>query len=632
MRADKRSRPSLVMIVLLACVVSTGTAPGARQAHHTASLDRALADSLRDAGTSGVSAAVIFADGSRWTGTAGLADVQTLRRVTSKMPFAVASVTKTFVAALALQLAHEGRFRLDDPVSKWLPTLVNGDRITVRQLLDHTSGLESGPPPRAATYRWSPTQVLAQGQTFACDPGTCLRYSDMGYVAVGAVLESVTGESLASLLRDRILRPLGLNTTWLQGFERQRGRLALHVSDADDDSGIEPSTEFATRTGAAGALAATASDLAEWGHALFTGDLLDASVPDAMLDFDAAARLPCPAADECPGEYGLGMQAQLIGGWLAWIHSGSTGSVLVHFPRQHVTIAVLTNAEPGSASGAAPVLNALVASMPELRARTDVFGVNPDGTARRRITHSAGLGGAPAISPDGRRVVFATEREGGREIAVSDLDGKQVEMLTHNRAQDTLPAWSPDGARIVFVSERDGDWEIYVMDSDGEHQTRLTSEPGEDWAPVWSPDGTMIAYDHHEDSTLAVRVMNPDGTSVRTIAQVTTSPGLFPGSQSWSPDGRRVAFVGSDGGDTDIQVVDVDGSGLTTITDDHAPEFDPAWGPDGALAYVRRGDLYVVVPRIGATPRRVTSTYAEEFRPAWSRDGSLVFAGISRSR
>ena len=81
MRADKRSRPPLVMIVLLAWVVSTGAAPGARrQPHEFASLDRALAHSLRDTGTSGVSAAVIFADGSRWTGTAGLADVQMLRR------------------------------------------------------------------------------------------------------------------------------------------------------------------------------------------------------------------------------------------------------------------------------------------------------------------------------------------------------------------------------------------------------------------------------------------------------------------------------------------------------------------------------------------------------------------------
>lgn len=303
------------MIVLLSLVVSTNAGPSSlRQAHHAAPLDRALADALRDAKTSGVSAAVIFAEGSRWTGTAGFSDARTRRRVTTDTPFAIASVTKTFVAALALQLAHEGRFGLDDPVSRWLPELVNGDRITMRQLLGHTSGLEDGPPPRAPWHRWSPAQVLAQSKTLVCEPGKCFRYSDANYVAAGAVLESVTGESLTRLLRDRIFGPLGMNTTWLQGFERQRGRVALHTSDADDGSGIEPSTEFATRTGAAGALATTASDLAEWGEALLAGRLLDPSVPDAMLDFDASARLPCPAADRCPEEYGLGMEAQLVGG------------------------------------------------------------------------------------------------------------------------------------------------------------------------------------------------------------------------------------------------------------------------------------------------------------------------------
>jgi D-alanyl-D-alanine carboxypeptidase len=155
---------------------------------------------------------------------AGLAELEPRERMQPTLRFRIASVTKTFVATVVLQLEAEGRLRLDDTVERWLPGLVpNGGSITLRQLLNHTSGLFSFNEDEDYTKAliadpgrsWSPREVLSVAFShpplFA--PGTGWSYSNTNYVVLGLVIEAVTGSTLELQLEQRILTPLKLQAT-----------------------------------------------------------------------------------------------------------------------------------------------------------------------------------------------------------------------------------------------------------------------------------------------------------------------------------------------------------------------------------------------------------------------------------
>ena len=106
-------------------------------------------------------------------------------------------------------------------------------------------------------------------------------------------------------------------------------------------------------------------------------------------------------------------------------------------------------------------------------------------------------------SPDGKRIIFNTRRDGNYEVYVMDADGKNPQNLTKHRESDWDPSWSPNGRHIVFVSGRDAPrGEIYVMRVDGSNVRRLTKNQSLDWCPSWSPDGENIAFTSSRDGEL----------------------------------------------------------------------------------------------------------------------------------
>lgn len=127
---------------------------------------------------------------------------------------------------------------------------------------------------------------------------------------------------------------------------------------------------------------------------------------------------------------------------------------------------------------------------------TDIYLIDADGTNERRLTTNAGLDRQPAFAPDGR-VVFSQEVSGAGpgilRISRIRTDGTGLEVLSDGPS-DIRPAVSPDGSRIAFVSNRDGDQELYVMDSAGNDETRITNSPGIDIGPAWSPDSRRLVF------------------------------------------------------------------------------------------------------------------------------------------
>jgi D-alanyl-D-alanine carboxypeptidase len=272
------------------------------------------ARSLVAAGAPGV--IVLARDGSRSVSVAaGSADLtpRTPMRVTDR--FRVASITKTFVAAVVLQLVGEGRMSLDDTVERWLPGLVPGGAgITVRQLLNHTSGLfdyiDDGddtilqPYVRGdVTHVTPPRQIVSVATShpphFA--PGTRHKYSNTNYIVLGLVVEAVTGDSLTAELRRRIFQPLRLRaTTFDATASRITGRHAHGYAPVGPGGRvIELNVLSSSVTWASGALVSNARDVARFYRALLQGRLLR---PDLMREMETTV----PAGP--PGEsYGLGL-------------------------------------------------------------------------------------------------------------------------------------------------------------------------------------------------------------------------------------------------------------------------------------------------------------------------------------
>jgi CubicO group peptidase (beta-lactamase class C family) len=311
-------------------------------------------------GSPGLSVSIVFADGSSWNGVSGLADIASKRPVTPGTAFAVASVSKTFTSALVLDLVAEGKLALDRSARSYLPSLPIDKRITIRQLLDHTSGLRDffldrriDPVLQAdPSRRWTPAMDFKYVGKLLGKPGTVWHYSNTNYLVLGLVAEAVGGAPVADQLRSRFLDPLGMRGTWYQAVERPRAPLATAYRllgtkptakpiPLSDEAGIAPFTSVITAAGAAGSIASTAPDLARWVGALYGGDALSPDARALLIGHvaDTAALHP-------PFAYGFGVQSFTIAGHPTLGHSGRLlgARVAVRWlPRERVAIAVVTN-------------------------------------------------------------------------------------------------------------------------------------------------------------------------------------------------------------------------------------------------------------------------------------------------
>lgn len=322
---------------------------------------QARLDQLRERyGIPGISVSLLMPDGSRWIGTSGLADVSTGEPVTASTGFAIASITKTFTSALVLALVEDGRIVLDAPVRRYLPDLKQvGSKVTVRQLLDHTSGLRDyffhARIDRALldkpAARWDLAQVARYiGKPYFA-PGKGWHYSNTNYFVLGLLAETVGGAPLHEQFRTRFFEPLALGHTWYQvdedpppfvahGYRFNAIAPEARPIDLDDGTPIVPFTSVVTAAGGAGALASTASDLARWGRALYGRDVLGVDGRAALVDATRTAGLK-PTVP-----YGLGVQVFAIDGRRTYGHSGRLlgfRSALRYLPDHDVSIAILTN-------------------------------------------------------------------------------------------------------------------------------------------------------------------------------------------------------------------------------------------------------------------------------------------------
>ncbi|MEU9862564.1 serine hydrolase domain-containing protein [Streptomyces sp. NPDC047971] len=279
-------------------------------------------------------------------GAAGVADRATGRPMTPDLRFRSGSVTKTFTATVVLQLVAERRVRLDDTVQRLLPDQVRTDNalsgapITVRQLLNHTSGLHDYvegllPHFRGLDQYWPREQLIGIGLAhprYFPAPGTRFRYSNTNYLLLDLIVERLTDRDLRTNLEDRVFTPVGLRDT---SYPLARTTIdGAHVRGYADISPLLPDAPDATRcdvtafspseAGASGALVTTATDIARFYRALLRGRLLPAPLLRAMLTDTVPATGSAPPVVA----YGLGLYVYATDRGPAYGHGGSAPGYL----------------------------------------------------------------------------------------------------------------------------------------------------------------------------------------------------------------------------------------------------------------------------------------------------------------
>ena len=255
--------------------------------------------------------------------------------------------------------------------------------------------------------------------------------------------------------------------------------------------------------------------------------------------------------------------------------------------------------------------------------------------AFHQVTDLPGEESGARLGPTGNAFVYVKAVAGNPDIYLQRVGGRNPINLTPDSPDaDTTPAFSPDGARIAFRSERDGGG-IFVMGSTGESVRRLTTFG---YDPAWSPDGTRIVFSSEDGSNAWSR----EGTGQLSVVSVadgavqqipTAGDAVQP---SWSPNGHRIAYWGltGSGGQRDLWTMPADGSdepAAVRITEDTAVDFDPVWSPDGSALYFaseRGGSMNLwkvaideVSGRVLGEPRPVTTPSRISSSISLSRDG-----------
>ena len=337
----------LVAALTAAVLLSTAGVASAAPAVRQEAVQQIIDELTRTGGALGIQARIDGHDTVR----SGIAEYGSRKPVPHNGTFRIASVTKTFVSTVVLQLAGEGRLGLDEPVSRHLPGLVDG-RITVRQLLQHTSGLfdytEALPLdpagfPSIRFRTWEPRELVAisTSRPLGFPPGTRHSYSNTGYVVLGLLIEKVTGRPYQQAVEQRILKPLRLKDTVLprNSVEVPGPHAHGYYADANgkpvDVTRLNPSWG-----GAAGEMISTTRDLDTFLRALLDGKLLKPAQQQELT-----------RTTEASPDYGLGISVtKLPCGTTVYGHDGSIhgyGSLMLGTSDKRLELSVTEAANGG---------------------------------------------------------------------------------------------------------------------------------------------------------------------------------------------------------------------------------------------------------------------------------------------
>jgi len=319
--------------------------------------------------------AVIRGNDTLAFGAHGLANVDVWRAPTATTIYEIGSITKQFTAAAVMKLVEQGRVKLDDDLSKYVPQFpLQGKKVSIRQLLNHTSGIHSYTSSPAWPKTWndelSPDSIIrfVAADTFDFAPGTAYRYNNTGYVLLGMVIEKASGQTYAKYLDATFFKPLGLRRTSYCPSKMSEPAFALGYRKGPSST-VRAQFLHLSHPFSAGALCSTVGDFAKWQRALDDGKVVSPASYGLMSTVDSLT-------SGRKINYGFGLVPGVFQGHKTVSHTGGIpgfASAATYVPDDSLSIVVFTNFDGESpnrlvqnllrvAYGEAPVARAAAAT------------------------------------------------------------------------------------------------------------------------------------------------------------------------------------------------------------------------------------------------------------------------------
>ncbi|HJP69511.1 MAG TPA: serine hydrolase domain-containing protein [Sphingomicrobium sp.] len=380
-----------VAVATVVALAALGASSPASSATHgitrsaEAKIDRAAKQDVESGRVAGAAVAVLRHGKLVFARGYGCSNLELATPASVSTVFRVGSLTKQFTAAGVLLLAEQGKLKIDDKLSLYLPNFPRANEVTLRDLLNHTSGIHNfteGPlidkiSTSRTTVRELVADIAGQSPLYDFDPGTAWWYSNSNYALLGSVIEKVSGETWAAFMKTEIFDRLGMADTAADDASAVVPGRASGYSLANGIAGKFSNADFTEMSVpyAAGALRSTAKDMARWNSALFGGKLLK---PESLREMLAPGRLRngaenqtaiawpggkafAPPAGYVPGPYSFGLDHHSEDGRRIIGHDGSISgfdALMETYPDEYLTIIVLTNT-----NGAAHPLEAKIAKI-----------------------------------------------------------------------------------------------------------------------------------------------------------------------------------------------------------------------------------------------------------------------------
>ena len=228
------------------------------------------------------------------------------------------------------------------------------------------------------------------------------------------------------------------------------------------------------------------------------------------------------------------------------------------------------------------------------------------------------------------RFMFVSNISGSKEIYIADYDGYNIKQITKNNAINLSPQWSPDGKKILYTSYKEGQPYLYMLELATGREIRLSNQPGINIGARWSPSGKEIALTLSKDGNPELYLLELEGMRLKRL----TNNWAIDVSPSWSPDGKRLVFISDIGGNPHIYMINSAGTGLTRLTYNGKYNSAPAWSPKGdkiAFARLTGGHFDIwAINADGTGETQLTSNSGDNEYPSWSPDGRHIIFSSTR--
>ena len=274
----------------------------------------------------------------------------------------------------------------------------------------------------------------------------------------------------------------------------------------------------------------------------------------------------------------------------------------------------------------------------------DIFIADVYGGHMTHLTKNKWLDFNPAISNDGSKLAFVSDRDGNREIYALDLiwmdgytqwEGRNLTNITQTAGHDWTPKFSPTNEKILFTTyfPATDNYDVFIMNADGSDKQNLTNSPYYEKHPQFSPDGSFIIFQAWQKGKMEIFFSNLLDGNIINLTRNTASHDIIPQGNAFSPDEQEIVFTSERDGNRNIYIMNTDGTNQIQLTDHSAADYEPVYSPDGlSIIFTSERDgnkeIYIMNNN-GLNLKNLSNNPADDWNPRYYPDNhKIVFQSL----